>query len=128
MRSFRWTAFACALAVVALVVAACGSTNDEGGGSSGTKADVSGGTIKPGKKGGVLTYLAAGDVDYLDPGQEYYTFGAVVTYATNRKLYSFKPNDSLHAVPDLATVAPEISPDNKTITVHIRKGAKYAPR
>lgn len=51
---------------------------------------MSGGTIKPGKKGGVLTYLAAGDVDYLDPGQEYYTFGAMVTYATNRTLYSFK--------------------------------------
>jgi peptide/nickel transport system substrate-binding protein len=127
MRSFRWTAFACAFAVVALVVSACGSSDDGGGGSSGSKADVSGGTIKPGKKGGVLTYLAAGDVDYLDPGQEYYTFGAMVTYSTNRTLYSFKPNDSLHPVPDLATAPPEISSDNKTITVHIRKGVKYAP-
>jgi peptide/nickel transport system substrate-binding protein len=30
-------------------------------------------------------------------------------------------------VPDLATGPPEISSDNKTITVHIKKGVKYSP-
>jgi peptide/nickel transport system substrate-binding protein len=128
MRSTRWATFASVVTALALLVAACGSSDNEGSGNAGTKADVtSGSAIKPGKKGGTLTYLAAGDVDYLDPGHEYYTFGAMVTYATNRTLYSFKPNDSLHPVPDLATGPPEISSDNKTITVHIRKGVKYAP-
>jgi len=42
-------------------------------------------------------------------------------------LYSFKPTDSIHPVPDLATGPPEISADNKTITVHIRPNVKYAP-
>ena len=44
-----------------------------------------------GKKGGKVTFLAAADVDYLDPGQTYYTFGYAVAYATQRPLYSFKP-------------------------------------
>jgi peptide/nickel transport system substrate-binding protein len=110
-----------------LFAAACGSDNGGGGGGGATANTTQGSQIKPGKKGGVLTYLAASDIDYLDPGQEYYTFGAMVGYSTNRTLYSFKPNDSIHPVPDLATGPPEISADNKTITVHIRKGVKYAP-
>ena len=49
------------------------------------------------------------DVDYLDPGQAYYTFGYIVPYSTNRTLYSFKPGDSVKPVPDLAEGPPEIS-------------------
>ena len=48
-------------------------------------------------------------------------------YVDNRTLYSFKPDDSVNPVPDLATGRPEISADNKTITVHIKKGVKYSP-
>jgi peptide/nickel transport system substrate-binding protein len=121
---------ALALAVAAaltLFAAACGSSDNGGGGASSKAQKAAGGEIKPGKKGGTLTYLAASDVDYLDTGQTYYTFGYMVAFATNRTLYSFKPNDSIHPVPDLATGPPEISPDNKTITVHIKKGVKYAP-
>jgi peptide/nickel transport system substrate-binding protein len=124
--SVRWLMLAGA-ASLTLFAAACGS-DDSGGGGGGSKAkQASGGEIKPGKKGGTLTYLAASDVDYLDTGQTYYTFGYMVAYATNRTLYSFKPNDSVKPVPDLAEGEPEISADNKTITVHIRKGVKYAP-
>ena len=39
------------------------------------------GAVTEGKKGGKLTYLAASDVDYLDPGQDYYTFGFMVQNA-----------------------------------------------
>jgi peptide/nickel transport system substrate-binding protein len=128
MKTSVRTAALAAVAALALVVAACGSDDKGGGGGrSGGSEQGEGRTITPGKKGGAVTYLAAGDVDYLDPGQEYYTFGLMVTYATNRMLYAFKPNDSVHAVPDLATGPPEISADNKMITVHIRKGVKYAP-
>jgi peptide/nickel transport system substrate-binding protein len=128
-RSVRWTLFATAMVALALFVAACGGddNNDSGGGGSST-AQKSGGTeIKEGKAGGTLTYLAAGDVDYVDPGQDYYTFGYMVQYAVNRTLYSFKPDDSVKPVPDLAEGEPEISSDNKTVTVHIKKGVKYAP-
>jgi peptide/nickel transport system substrate-binding protein len=112
------------VAALALFVAACGSSSSSGGGGT---VNTSGGQIKPGKQGGTLTYLAAGDVDYLDPGQTYYTFGYMVLYSTNRTLYSFKPDNSVKPVPDLATGPPQISKDNKTITVHIKSGVKYAP-
>jgi len=128
-RSVRWTLFASVITALALFVAACGGNdNNNGGGGGGASATTGGGgEIKQGKQGGTLTYLAAGDVDYLDSGQTYYTFGYMVLYSTNRTLYSFKPDDSVHPVPDLATGPPEISSDNKTITVHIKKGVKYAP-
>jgi peptide/nickel transport system substrate-binding protein len=126
MRARRSLLASVVVSALAVLAAACGSSDNGNGG--GTKADVSKGSqIKQGKKGGVLTFLAASDVDYLDPGQEYYTFGAMVGYSTNRTLYSFKPDDSVHPVPDMATGPPEISKDNKTITVHIRSGVKYAP-
>jgi len=125
--SVRVVALAIAAALT-LFAAACGSSDNGGGSSGSSKAEkAAGGDIKAGKKGGTLTYLAASDVDYLDTGQTYYTFGYMVAFATNRTLYSFKPNDSVHPVPDLATGPPEISADNKTITVHIKSGIKYAP-
>jgi peptide/nickel transport system substrate-binding protein len=125
-RSVRWTLFASVISALALFVAACGGNNN--GGSTSPKSSATTQTkVAAGKPGGTLTYLAAGDVDYLDSGQTYYTFGYMVLYSTNRTLYSFKPTDSVHPVPDLATGPPEISSDNKTITVHIKKGVKYAP-
>ena len=123
-RSVRWTFAASAIVSLALFAAACGGSSGGGGGSVSTTAGTE---IKKGKQGGTMTYLAAADVDYLDPGQTYYTFGYMVAYAVNRTLYSFKPDDSQTPVPDLATGPPKISADNKTITVKIRKGVKYAP-
>jgi peptide/nickel transport system substrate-binding protein len=126
-RSVRWTRFASVIAALALFVAACGggssSTSTSGGGASAT----TGTQPTQGKKGGSLTFLSAGDTDYMDPGQTYYTFGYMFLYSTNRTLYGFKPNDSTTPIPDLASGPPEISADNKTITVHIKKGVKYAP-
>jgi peptide/nickel transport system substrate-binding protein len=126
-RSVRWTLFASVITALALFVAACGSSNNSSSTNGNTAGGTSGTEIKQGKKGGTLTYLAAGDVDYLDTGQTYYTFGYMVAYSTNRTLYSFKPDNSVTPVPDTATGPPEISSDNKTITVHIKKGIKYAP-
>jgi peptide/nickel transport system substrate-binding protein len=127
-RSVRWTYLATVLIALAMFVAACGGDDGGGGGGGSTSAgEATGGKIQEGKKGGTLTYLAAGDVDYLDPGQTYYTFGYMVHYAVNRTLYSFKPDDSVKPVADIAEGEPEIAADNKTITVHIKKGIKYAP-
>jgi len=113
-----------------MFVAACGSSSSS---STSTSASKSSGTqdkagaVTQGKKGGNLTYLAASDIDYLDPGQDYYTFGFMVQNAVNRALYSYKPDNSITPVPDLAEGPPQISADKKTITVKIRKGVKYAP-
>jgi peptide/nickel transport system substrate-binding protein len=125
-RSVRWTLFASVITALALFVAACGSSNNNSGG--GTTAKLKSGTkITSGKQGGSLTFLATADTDYMDPGLTYYQFGYVIAYATNRALYYFKPDNSVTPVPDLATGPPEISSDNKTITVHIKPGIKYAP-
>ena len=120
----KWAVMLVALAALTLIAAGCGGSSNKSSSSGGSNA-----TTVPAnaKKGGDVSFLAAGDVDYLDPGQTYYTFGYMVLYSTNRTLYSFKPTDSTHPVPDLATGPPEISADNKTVTVHIRPGIKYSP-
>ena len=110
------------LAALALAAAGCGGSSSEGG-----PGETGNGAPGKGKKGGKVTFLAAADVDYLDPGQTYYTFGYAVAYATQRPLYSFKPDDAETPVPDLAEGEPQISEDNKTITVKIRSGVKYSP-
>ena len=60
-----------ALLLAAALVGGCGGGDDGDSGDSGDngaeKSDV--------KQGGKLTYLWAGDVDYLDPGQTYYQAG-----------------------------------------------------
>jgi peptide/nickel transport system substrate-binding protein len=82
---------------------------------------------KEAKKGGDLTVMYAGDVDFIDPGITYYQYGFNVAYATHRPLYSFKPDDAIHAEPDLAEGPPEIASDGKSLTVKIRKGVKFSP-
>src|SRR3954464_14531546 len=111
------------LAALALAAAGCGGSSSEGGSG---EAGNSGAPVK-GRRGGKVTFLAAADVDYLDPGQTYYTFGYAVAYATQRPLYSFKPDDAETPVPDLAEGDPQISSDNKKITVKIRSGVKFSP-
>jgi len=116
------------LVATAMVAAGCGGDESPGSGGGGGGSLTPGGKgLEGGKQGGAVTFLSSGDVDYLDPGQTYYSFAFMVHYAVNRTLYSFKPDDSSTPVPDLAEGEPEISPDNKTITIKLRSGVKYAP-
>src|SRR3954463_15651619 len=117
----QWGALVAALALAA---AGCGGSSSSEGGSPGSSSNAA---PVQGKKGGKVTFLAAADVDYLDPGQTYYTFGYAVAYATQRPLYSFKPDDADTPIPDLAESDPQISKDNKTITVKLRSGVKFSP-
>ena len=74
-----------------------------------------------------MTVLSAGDVDYMDPGQAFYTFSYQVMYSMQRPLYYFSPEEPDKQIPDLADGDPEISADGKTVTVKIKPGVKFSP-
>jgi peptide/nickel transport system substrate-binding protein len=140
--------------LLALGVAACGSS---GGGSSsgasaggGSRAKSSGGSVasiplKPGenpagqaltgatkKRGGTLTVYTSEDFEHLDPGESYFTNDYGVDGATQRTLFSYKPNTANVLSADLATVIPTtanggITDGGKTITIHIHPGVHFSP-
>ena len=86
-----------ALALAGAVLSGCG-----GGGDPGAASRPHGGAPVEGKQGGKLTMLWTDDVDNIDPGITYYQMGYMVSYATQRPLYSWKPDDGQTPVPDLA--------------------------
>jgi peptide/nickel transport system substrate-binding protein len=109
------------VAAAAVGLAACGGDDEE---SAQKKSNA---PPAKAKQGGDLTVLYAADVDNIDPGIAYYQYSFNVAYATQRPLYSFKPDDATTPEPDLAEAAPEISEDGKTVTVKIRSGVKFSP-
>ena len=60
-------------------------------------------------------------------GIAYYSVDYTVVFATQRPLYSNKPNTETEPTPDMAAGPPEISADGKTVTVHIREGVHFSP-
>lgn len=118
-------------AVFAAGLAACGSSSSSSTTSGG---NIAAGVQTPatqsltgGKKGGTLTVLNSSDFEHIDPGQSYYVLDYEMVYATNRPLYSYKPNTFKAPTPDLAESMPEISSDKKTVVVHIRHGVHFSP-
>ncbi|MFL5827924.1 MAG: ABC transporter substrate-binding protein [Thermoleophilaceae bacterium] len=101
-------------------VAACG------GGSSNKSSTSGGQPAANAKKGGTLHILSNGDVDYVDPGAAYYQFTFIMSYATQRPLFSYKPTDE-KATPDLAAGPAQVSDGGKTITIKIKPGVKFSP-
>jgi peptide/nickel transport system substrate-binding protein len=47
----------------------------------------------------------------------------MIHYAVNRTLYSYGPGDNEKPRPDIADGEPQISADQKTITVKLKKGS-----
>jgi peptide/nickel transport system substrate-binding protein len=103
------------------MLAACG------GGSDNDAAKPKQTAAPHAKTGGALQFLYSGDVDNIDPGITYYTGGYLIVYATQRPLVNYRPDDPTHPVPDLAAGLPEVSADNKTVTVKLRSGVKFSP-
>jgi peptide/nickel transport system substrate-binding protein len=121
-----------ALLLASLALAACGSSSSSIAKSSGIEAPP--GIQTPlsesqtgGVRGGTLTVLDHTDFEHLDPGQAYSSVDYEAVYATQRPLYSHKPNQLGEVTPDMASGPPEISANRETITVHIRSGVHFSP-
>lgn len=116
------------LALLGLALASCGgSSSNESAGETAAKFPPPTAPPDNAKKGGTLNVIAAGDVDYIDPGAAYYQFTYMVTSAAQRALLSWQPDDVANPTPDLATGEPTISDDDKTLTFKIRSGIRYSP-
>jgi peptide/nickel transport system substrate-binding protein len=142
MRSIRTVAVLATVAALALVLAACGSSGSSSGSSTSSSSSSSSAnsvlsssgyksplteSLTGGKRGGTLQVLDETDFEHLDPGIAYYSLDYEVVFATQRPLYSNKPNTATEASPDMAAGAPEISPDGKTVTVKIKEGIHFSP-
>lgn len=111
--------------VSAIALAACGSSNDDKSSSQGGGAEIK--PVSGQKKGGTLQVQSVEGFEHLDPGSSYFQLDYEVVYAVQRPLYSFKPEDPTRVVPDLAASDPQISADEKTVTIKIRPNVKYSP-
>jgi peptide/nickel transport system substrate-binding protein len=132
MSPTRKLASAALAGALALGLAACGSSGGSISGGSGI--GVAPGVQTPrtqaqsgGKRGGTLTVLNHTDFEQLDPGLAYYNIDYEVVNATQRPLFSYKPNTFSETTPDMASEPAQISGGGKTITVHIRKGVHFSP-
>jgi peptide/nickel transport system substrate-binding protein len=134
MRSIRPIVAIAMAALGALALAACGSSES----SSSSSAIASANGLVPagyqssttetlgGNRGGTLQVLQEADFEHLDPGITYFALDYTVVFATQRPLYSNLPNSN-EPSPDMAEGKPEVSADNKTVTVHIKKGIHFSP-
>jgi peptide/nickel transport system substrate-binding protein len=76
--------------------------------------------------GGTLNLISAEGWEHLDPAASYFQIDYLVVYATQTPLYTFTPTSN-RPIPLLASSAPVISADGKTVTVHIKSGWKFSP-
>ena len=103
----------CVTAIAGLGLAACGSSSSSGGGTN----------------GGTATVLMGTAPDYLDPSEEYTTQGAEPDWISYTPLVTYKHENAPggnEVIPGLATALPQISQDQKTYTMTMRKGLVFS--
>jgi peptide/nickel transport system substrate-binding protein len=134
----------CAALVAAAAVfglTACGSSLSEPPGTRTLSSPIPG--LKPGenpagqrltgkRRGGTLTVYTSYGFIALDPGQSYYTLDYAIGYATQRPLFSYRPNQASKVGPDLAAFMPTvanggITDGGRTLTVHLRSDVHFSP-
>ena len=132
MTSIKKAGAVLCVGLLAVALAACGSSSKTT--SSSSSALSSAGFQSPltqsqacVKRGGVLNVLDESDYEHLDAGISYLTLDYTVVFATQRPLYSFKPNTATEPSPDMASGPPEVSNGNKTVTVHLTEGIHFSP-
>lgn len=127
--TMRWPALAAALLVLLAVgFTACGGDDDgDGGGLSADDFPAPTAPPDDAEEGGTLTVVAAGDVDFLDPGAGYYNFTYMIDFASQRTLLSWPPDETEQPQPDLSEGEPEISDDGRTLTFTIKDGVRFSP-
>jgi peptide/nickel transport system substrate-binding protein len=79
---------------------------------------------RPAKDGGTLTVALASDPDKLDPTLASTLVGRTVFAAMCEKLYDIDEKGKI--VPQLATALPTTSADGRTLTIPIRRDAKFS--
>src|ERR1700722_2461614 len=137
LRRLSKAALAAALmSVASLALGACGQSNDDGARVSGAGATSTISTdgfqspltepLSGGRRGGTLAVLNETDFEHLAPGMAYYSVDYEVVLATQRPLYSRKPN-STEPPPDMAAGPPVISNGARTVTIHLKRGVHFSP-
>ena len=76
-----------------------------GGGSTGIPEEFAAPTAAPddAQRGGNLTLISEGDIDYMDPGAAYYQVTYTLDFGLFRQLVSWPPEATEDPVPDLAS-------------------------
>ena len=100
-------------ALAGLILVACGGGSSSSGGTS----------------GGTATVLMGTAPDYLDPQEEYTTQGAEANWISYTPLVTYKHENAPggnELIPGLATALPQISSDQKTYTLTLRKGLVFS--
>jgi peptide/nickel transport system substrate-binding protein len=135
----RGAVAASTLTLVALGVAACGSSTPTSsgtgqGGSYGYNQDANVNASGQPVTGGTLRIIGNADVDHLDTASAYYTTSYSLERAFTRQLFSYPAttdkNKALQPVPDVATEMPTkdnggISADGTTYTIHLRPDVRW---
>jgi peptide/nickel transport system substrate-binding protein len=118
-----------AAVLVVAVIAACASSSTSSRASGRLKPALNGSeeNLFDGVRGGTLTVHDHADFQTMDPGEAYDTIDNEVILATQRRLFTYMPNQSQTLSPDLASGPAIVSSDGKTVTVHIKRGVYFSP-
>lgn len=120
MRSVPNNRLPAAILAIALLVSACGGSDED------SEPDLSGGDAEDTGApvaGGDLVVALSEDPDMLDPSLGRTLVGREVFVNMCEKLYDIDEN--LGFVPQLAADVPEVSPDGLTVTIPLRSGVMF---